>query len=151
MPYQGYLAIKLLHLLFMAGWLAAGLSAPGDVRRPLPLGRPHAGALVARIQRSMRITLGAGFLTMLTGIGLIFSQGGFAFVPARIHAGFGLTLLALAVEVVLAEPAWRGIKKVIEGGGDLQEAIARSRRFSMYFGIGHLLRFLILVLMVFKF
>ncbi|AUX26828.1 hypothetical protein SOCEGT47_073980 [Sorangium cellulosum] len=151
MPHEVYLTLRLLHLVFMAGWLAAGLSAPSDIRRTLALGRPHVDALVPRAQRSIKITQGAGYLTVLTGVGLIFAQGGFAFVAPRIHAGFALALVALAIEAVLAEPAWRRIKKEIEGGGDLKEALASARRFSMAFGIGHLLRFVILVLMVFRF
>jgi hypothetical protein len=47
-----YFAVKLVHILATAVWFGGGLFLPGDIRRTLALGRPHADALVPRIKPS---------------------------------------------------------------------------------------------------
>lgn len=147
MHFYVYSGIRLLHILAMAGWLASGLWVAGDIQRTLPLGRPHTDVLVARVERSKRVTIGSALLTVATGLGLVFAQGGFAAMPVRIHVGFGLTLCILAVGALLAEPAWRRIKAAVEAGGD---AAAASRRFSVFYGVEHALKLVVVFVMVFK-
>ena len=144
-----YLALKTLHILSTAAWFGSGLGLPGDIRRTLEQGRPHADLLVSRVTRSYRILFGGAILTVLTGLGLIFHLGGFARVGSGIHAGFGITLIILLMEVILVRPTWGRIAGIIRTGGpDLDEAKRLAGRLAMLHGIEHLLWLGVLILMV---
>ncbi|WP_437895469.1 hypothetical protein [Sorangium sp. So ce124] len=151
MPFYFYSLVKLLHLIAMAFWLAAAVSMPGDTRRTLLLGRPHVDALVPRARRSIRIALASGLLTIATGGALVAAHGGLGGVSMRIQIGLVLTLVLFAVSAALVLPTWRRLSKLIEGGGDLQHALALSRKLTMYTGLEHLFRFSVLTLMVFRY
>lgn len=147
-----YLILKTIHILSAAAWFGTELSLSGDVRRTIERGRPHTDLLPERVNRSGKIALIAGVLTLGTGLGLIFNMGGFANVRPNIHAGFGLTLLLFAVGVGLTLPTWRRIEAILTAeGGDLAEARRLAGRFAMFHGIEHLLWLVVLVLMVFRF
>jgi hypothetical protein len=151
MPFHLYSLLRLVHIASMAFWLAAGVSAPGDIRRTLALGKPHTTALVARVNRSACLTIGSAIATVLTGLALVFSQGGFGAMSARLHVGFALTLATFAVGATLANPAWQRIEKILQADGDLDEARRHGRRFAGAFALESLLKVTILALMIFKF
>lgn len=146
-----YPLIRIAHLASMAVWFGAALLAPGDVRRTLARGKPHVEALGDRIPRTLRLSAIAGVLTVASGFGMIFSLGGFAGVSPRIHAGLGLTMIALALEVVALGPTWARIAGLIETGAGGDELTSARKRFSALSGVLHLIRFTVLVLMVYRF
>ena len=150
MHFYVYSLILLVHILSMAIWLASGLWVAGDMRRTLALGKPHTEVMVTRIERSKRITIASALLTVASGLGVVFAQGGFSVMPIRIHLGIGLTLCTFTVGAVLAEPTWQRIKKIAGSGGDASEALGLARRFSVFYGIEHVLKLVILFLMVVK-
>ncbi len=142
--------LRILHLFSMAVWVGSPLNAPGDIRRTLALGYPHAEALIPRIRQSARITMAAGLVTIATGLAVVFALGGFKAVPARIHIGMGLSLLTLLWGALVVDPAWRRIAKTIQARGDLAGAAVLSRRFTVRMGVEHLLRLSVIVLMAWK-
>lgn len=152
MPTLPYLILKTLHILSAAIWLGAGLPVSRDVRRTIERGRPHTDLLPERVNRSGKVAVIAGVLTLGTGVNLVFSVGGFANVRPNIHVGFGLTLLLFAIEAGLVRPTWRRIAAILTAeDGDLAEARGLTGRFAMLHGIEHLLWLVVLVLMVFRF
>lgn len=147
-----YLILKTIHILSASVWFGAGLGVPGDIRRTIERGRPHTDLLPDRVRRAGKMTMGAGLLTLLTGLGLIFNLGGFANVRPNVHAGFGLTLVLLVFGFGVTLPTWKRIAAILSAeGGDLGEARRLAGRFAMFQGIEHLLWLVVLVLMVFRF
>jgi uncharacterized membrane protein len=92
-----YLILKVLHISCAAAWFGYGVGLAGDVRRTLALGRPHTESLVARTSRSTRVTIICGWLTFLTGVGVIFATKSVGSIPGRILAGGALTLVMFAI------------------------------------------------------
>jgi len=150
MHFHLYSLLRMAHLLSMAVWLANGLTVTSDMRRTIPLGKPHTELLIARIHRSSRITIGSGLLTIVTGLGLVFAQGGFSAMPLRIHVGLALTLVTCGVGATLAEPSWQRIVKAIRADDDVAEVTRLARRFSAFYGVEHALKLVVAALMIFK-
>ena len=147
-----YLILKTIHILSTAIWLGAGLTVAGDVRRTIEQGRPHTDLLITRVNRQGKMAGIFGMLTVLSGLNLIFTMGGFGNVGHNIHAGLGLSLLIFAVGLGLSMPTWRRIRTILgTEAGDLGEARRLAGRLGMFTGIEHLLWLVVLVLMVMKF
>jgi hypothetical protein len=143
-------ALRLVHFLGMGLWFFAAMSAPGDVRKTLALGKPHTDQLVSRVGRAVSIGLIGGLLTIASGLAMIFAYGGFGQVRPTIHAGLSLSFVALALELAMLRPA---ITKLGESlaSGDGRELRTLGGRIGMFVGIGHLLKLVVLLLMVFRF
>jgi hypothetical protein len=139
--------VKLLHILAMAVWFGIGLSVASDVRKTLARGKPHTELLGARVGRTLMMEMGAGLITIVSGLGLIFLRGGMKGVPPRIHAGLGLAIVSYALLLVVIRPAASRIDEVIEKG-DGNALRDLSTRLAMTTGIDHALKLVILVLMV---
>jgi len=144
-----FLALRAVHLLSMAVWLGGGLTIAGDVRRTIARGKPHTDVLAARIERGLGIGAIAGTFTLFTGLGMVFAMGGFGAVSPRIHAGLALALVTFAVELLGLRPTVSRLGQAL-AAGDAKDLKPMQRRIAMFTGIGHLLKLVILVLMVFK-
>ncbi len=142
-------AIRLLHFLGMAVWFASALSIGGDVRKTIARGKPHTDVLADRVDRQINIGLIASLVTIGSGLGLIFALGGFASVGPRIHAGFSLALVTVAVEVLGLRPTVGRLRAAL-GAGDGRDLRALTGRVAMFAGITHSLKLVTLVLMVFR-
>lgn len=145
-----YLALRLVHLMSAAVWFGATLIVAGDVRRSVELGGAAARAMIDRVRRTLVLSSAAGATALASGLGLVFFLGGFRSVPARIHAGFGLSLLALAIEVSVLGAAFRRITDGVTQD-DSQEARGGTRQFAGLTGVLHLLRAVVFALMVLRF
>jgi hypothetical protein len=143
-----FYALKALHVAAAGAWFGVKLTAPGDIRQALALGRPHTLQLVPRIQRGARIAIGSGVVTLLSGLALVLAAGGFGAVPLRIHISLALVLLLFALGALVIDPTWKRIARLIEADGELDEARRLARRFGMLMGIEHLLWATVLVLML---
>lgn len=137
----------LLHILSAATWIGAALWMPGDVRRTLALGRPHAEALATRARSALRLDLLAGIATVVTGLGVLGLDG--VHPGTGIMVGFAASFLRLAVVWVGMLPAWKAVEARIAGGGDLAPAAAPARRMGMLSGIAHTLWLVALAGMIF--
>lgn len=139
--------VLLLHILSSAAWIGAALWVPGDVKRTLALGRPHAEALAARVGPGLRLDVYAGLATLITGLGVLAVDG----VHPRpgIMVGFLAAMARLAVVWAAMAPAWRAVEARIASGGDLAAAMPPARRMAMLSGIAHTLWLVALAGMVF--
>jgi uncharacterized membrane protein len=139
--------VLLLHILSAAAWIGAALWLPRDVKRTLALGRPHTEALAARVRPALRLDLGAGIATVITGLAVL---GIDARHPAAgIMVGFAAAIVRLAVVRLAMFPAWRAVEARIAAGGDLAPAAAPARRMGMLSGIAHTLWLVALAGMIF--
>lgn len=145
-----YLALRLVHLMSAAVWFGATLTVAGDVRRSVELGGAAAQGMIDRVRRTLVLSSAAGATALGSGLGLLFVLGGFRAVPARIHAGFGVSLLALAIEVSVLGAAFRRISDGV-AQGDSDEARAGTRQFAAVTGVLHLSRAVVFTLMVLRF
>jgi hypothetical protein len=141
--------LRLLHFLGMAVWFAGALGIAGDVRKTIARGKPHTEVLVPRVTRALDIGAVAAVVTIGSGLGMVFALGGFGAVGPRIHAGMGLAILTLAVEVMLLKPAAQRLGDAL-GSGDGRELRPMAGRIAMLAGITHSLKLVTLVLMVFR-
>lgn len=144
-----YYPIRIVHLLSMAVWFALPLMIAGDLKRSLAAGKAAAEAAVARVERTLAISSAGAVATIVSGLIMIFALGGFGAISPRIHAGFGLALLLLALEFFVLKGAVGRAGEAI-GGGKPEEAQPFVARVGMVGGISHLLKLIILVLMVWK-
>ena len=143
-------AIRLCHFLGMAVWFAGALGIAGDVRKTIARGKPHTAILVPRVMRALNIGSVAAIVTIASGIGMVFALGGFKAVQPRIHAGMGLAILTLAVEIMLLKPAAARLGEALDSG-DGRELRPTAGRIAMFSGITHALKLVTLVLMIFRF
>lgn len=146
-----YSILILIHVLAMAVWFAGGFFIAGDVKKSIALGSSHLKSMVARANAAERLSTISGMLTAISGFALVFAGGGFAAQPARIHIGLALTILTLFITALFTNSTMRRIAGIVERNGDLAEAAAHAKRLSMFAGIEHLLKTIIMALMVVRF
>jgi len=140
--------LRVLHFLGFAVWFGGALSIATDVRKTLTRGTPHTDVLADRVNRQVSIGLVAALVTIGSGLGMLFAIGGFAAVGPRIHAGLSLALVAFAVELLGLKPAIGRLRKAI-AAGKADDLRAITGRIAMLTGIGHSLKLVTLLLMVF--
>ncbi|MFN8673893.1 MAG: hypothetical protein U0457_17665 [Candidatus Sericytochromatia bacterium] len=142
--------IKLFHIIFSSVWFASAFFTSKDLRVTLEKGSPHTELLKGRVNSVSKMNLISGIFTIITGIGLIFALGGFAAVPKAIHTSLLLTIIVLVIDLAVLNGIWNKIESIINKNESLEEAQKLSKKYSMFLGIEHLLRTIILVLMVLK-
>lgn len=142
--------LKLLHIIFSSVWFSSAFFIPKDIRTTLEKGAPHTELLKGRVLSTQKINIPSGLLTFLTGMGLIFASGGFASVPKAIHVSILLTLGVVFIDLAVLSGIWQKISDIIDKNEDLEEAKKLSKKYSMFLGIEHMLRTIILILMILK-
>lgn len=139
-------ALEILHIAVAAAWFGSRLLIPGDVRASLH--EPASpGLVVDRVGKARRVALVAGVLTLLSGLGLMQLTTGLLDAPWWIYAGLAAVVVMLAVDWLVAGPAWRRIKAGLESG-DAPAAAASVPRFRQAINLESLLWLLALVAMV---
>lgn len=122
-----FLIIRLLHLLFMAVWLAAIVK---EVSSPLVF---TGDQQVDKKQYQYHAKI-AGILGILGGVGAIFTGGwlghlmGFSNLPWSIHAGFTIAFVMGAITIFGIGWGYRRIGKAIEKGAERLELEALSKK-----------------------
>lgn len=145
-----YTGSKLLHIIFASVWFAGNLTFSKDIKQTLQAGAPHTKLLLERGKMAQMFTLPAGAFTVATGFELIFTMGGFKAVPMGIHISLVLAIIAVLIEGMMIMPAWHKITEYIQEEKNMEEIKDLPKKISMFTGITHLLRTIILVLMVIK-
>jgi hypothetical protein len=135
-----YLSLRVLHLISMATWFGVGLFTPGDIRRPLAAGG-DTSHLRDRVNRVSRVGAGFGWLTFLSGIGLIISMGGMGAVPVPIHIALTLTLV---------KRTWNKLEELLLAGASAETTAPLVKRGAMFAGIFQTLWLINLLLMVLR-
>jgi hypothetical protein len=143
-----YLALRFVHIAAMAAWFAPVLFVAGDARRSIEAG--DLAGLRGRLARSGPIAAGAGLVTVVTGIALIFAMGGFGAVPVTIHVGLTLGLVMWLLGALGIGGTARRIDAAIAAGAGKEQLLPLARRLGMLAGIFHLLWAVTLGLMVFR-
>lgn len=143
------LALRLVHLLSMAVWFVAPMSITSDLKKTLARGKPHTDALVGRVERSLNIALVGAGLTIASGLGLIFTTGGFKVVSKLIHAGFALALIVLSIEFFVVKGAIGRLEGALKDDAS-RDAQAAIKRVAMVTGIVHTLKLIIMAMMVWR-
>lgn len=144
------LLLRFFHIIFASVWFSSAFFIPKDLRNTLEKGSPHTELLKERVISTQKINVPTGFLTFLTGMGLIFANGGFSSVPKSIHTSILLTIAVIVIDLAVLGGIWKKISVIIDSNAGLDEAKKLSKKYSMFLGIEHLLRTIILILMVFK-
>jgi hypothetical protein len=142
--------LRVLHIAIASVWLSANATFTGDVKKTLNAGEPHTQLLLKRAKMFEILGLPMGIATFATGFLLIMQMGGMGAVHKGIHISLLLVLLAVVVEGAMILPTWRKIADIIKSSGDLEEAKKLSKKLTMFTGIEHLLRTVVLVLMIWK-
>ena len=137
--------LTLLHIITAAAWFGMGLRLAAQARAVLTLDRPAALALADDTARTVRfmglfigLTLLFGFATFVVGSIGPASYGG------QFHTAMTLIVVLVAIQYLLVQPAWTKLRNAVETGDDAE---AFRKRVAMGVGIGHLLWFVLLVLM----
>ncbi len=146
-----YYSLKVLHVAVASVWIGAGLLGPQDVRDSLLAGSSQVPALLGRLKKIARVMNTSALLTVVTGFALIFAGGGFAGTPMRINIGIGLTFLAYAAGRWMIRPAIMAIAGSAKRELSKQEASAMADTFARAVNTEHVLRFAVLVLMIYPF
>jgi len=129
-------ALRLLHVLSMATWLASSLWLAGDARRSLSAGADEARGFLVRASAALRLDRIAGGLTILTGLALLhFAQ---AWPPRPgLWLGIVLAVVRAGLTDVVIGPAVRRIGAGLEGGQDPAALLPVARRLAAVSGAGH--------------
>lgn len=138
-----------LHILSVAGWLAAALWLAGDVKRTLALGKPHVDALPARILPQLGLDSVASISVFASGILIMWGE---SWSPPRPGIAAGIVLAIVRGGVL----GWvRGKIRAIVGRAQAGEAFAPGdpalRRLGIGAGVAHALWVLALAGMVFPY
>ncbi len=137
--------LTLLHIITAAAWFGMALRLAAQARAVLSLDRPAALALADDTGRTVRFM---GFFIVLT---LVFAFATFvvgSIGPVRYggqyHAAMTLIVVLVAIQYFLVQPGWKKLRGAVEAGTDAE---AFRKRVAMGVGLGHLLWFVLLVLM----
>ncbi len=139
------LVLTLLHIITAAAWFGMGLRLAAQARAVLSLDRPAALALADDTGRTVRfmgffivLTLVFAFATFVVGIIGSMQYGG------QYHTAMTLIVVLVAIQYFLVQPGWKKLRGAVEAGTDAE---AFRKRVAMGVGLGHLLWFVLLVLM----
>lgn len=138
-----------LHVLCVATWWGVPLTSPGMVRRGLAGGEKTFKAATITASRMGMIAGISGILSLVTGLVLVFNQGGFSAVAPTIHVSLTLVIVMLGISFGLMKPTGGKLLAAAESWSDqTPTAVAPLlKRMAMGGGILQLLWMVVLVLM----
>ncbi len=141
-----------IHIAAAAMIFAAPMGTIGSLKRALADGSPGVLRSAAKDASVRAMLAQAGsVLTLLTGLGLIFMLGGFGAVSPRIHAAFGLLILALGFSLGFMKPTGKKLGMAAQATPPEKEAIQGCLgRLRVGNGVLHLVWLTILILMIYK-
>jgi len=145
-----YVLLKLAHIALSAIWMGAGIGFPLDVRATIARGPPHTQVLRERVARVTRIVLPCALLTVLTGVALVLSAGGFSQVSPRFLWAFAPVTAGFLTGGGFVEPTLRKLWRAIDDGDRAAQA-RLARRFTAGIAVEHVFRVTTLALMVVPF
>ena len=144
----GYLLF--FHILFAASWWGVPMGLPSRLKRALAVDGPTFRAATEDAGRRGAIASGMGLMTFATGLGMIFSRGGFGSVGPQIHAAMTLVVIMLGLGVAVMKPGTAKLFAMTDDWNDSKssDASALIKRLSMTAGILQLLWVVTLALML---
>ena len=145
-------ALVIFHVTCAAILFGLPLGLPGTCRRAMAASQGALQVAAADAVRKGKILGGASLLTLVTGVSLIMSVGGFGAAPKNFHAALGLMIVAIVVSAGIIRPA--GSNLVIAAAGDtLKQDLANQsiKKMAMGSGILQLMWLSMLALMFTRF
>lgn len=141
--------LVLLHVLTAAAWFGLGLRLAGRARRVLALDGDARTALATDGRATVRQMTLFIVLTFLFSIGAFVAGGHFSAYGPLYHTALLLILLLTADQLFVIRPGWNALQNALPAGGDpdTDAAEAARKRVAIGTGVGHLLWFVLLVLM----
>jgi uncharacterized membrane protein len=132
-------ALRLLHVVSMASWLAASLWLAGDARRSLSAGAGEARAFLVRGRAALRLDRIAGLCTILTGLALLALLWRAGVWPPRagLHVGMTLAIVRAGLTDAVLSPTLRRIAAGVEGGQEPASLLPLARKLAAVSGAGH--------------
>ena len=129
--------LVIAHILFAAVWFGSSLALP-TLSRAATAGSGEAVAVAGG--RIVQFMTGAVGLWYLFALAAFFVGGGFSAYTPPYHASLTLGLALVLIQLLVIRPSWAKVAAGDESG---------RKRLAMWLGVGHLLWFVILVLMFF--
>lgn len=145
-----FLVARTVHFICMALWIGFGIYAGLDARTSFAAGPSNFPALRARQRRVGPIMGASGFLTLASGLVMIFCHGGFAHVPVCIHVGLLTGLISGVVGAVGIGGTWSKVDKMMEEGKDVAMMEPLMKRIGTLGKVFQALWLVTLLLMVFR-
>ncbi len=144
----GYLL--LFHILFASSWWGVPLGLPSRLKRALAVDGKTLRAAAEDANRRGAIASGMGLMTFATGLGMVFSIGGFGSVGPEIHAAMTIVIIMLALGLAVMKPGGAKLYAMTDDWNDSKTAEAEAiiKRLAMVGGILQLLWVGTLVLML---
>lgn len=146
-----YQLVIIVHVMLAMTWFGSTLSWPRSMRQIAGCDPECAKAQLQGWQRTGTIAAVAGFLVLLTGIGLaLMFPGGFGGLPVRYHIALGITLAWNILGGVGAGPTSMKFAEQVQAGVSGEALKPLVKQASMISGIMHLLFVIVLVLMLWR-
>ena len=99
-----YKLLLILHIASAALLFGGGIGLVRNLKRCFDAGKAAFSAATLDASKRGKIMSAASLSTIATGLGLIFSVGGFKAIPVTIHIALTLMLIAVGVSSVLIRP-----------------------------------------------
>lgn len=144
--------LLVIHITAAAIIFAAPLGTGGSLRRALASGDAAVMRSAAKDAGARANLAGlASWVTLATGLALIFVMGGFVTVRPQIHAALGLLLLAIGFSLGFMRPAGRRLAVAANAEPpNLAVFEGELKKLQAGTGVLHLLWLTVLVLMVYR-
>ncbi len=145
-----HLLLRLFHVLSMAVWVGTTLFLSGDIKRTLQAGPDHLPLLKDRVDRSLRIGNLSGVATLVSGVALVRSAGGFGAVPPAVHSGLLGAIILFGVSAGGLQRTWRKLEARLDGGADATSLVPQARKLHLITKVFQTIWLIVLCLMVFR-
>jgi hypothetical protein len=146
-----YQLVVILHVMLAMTWFGSTLLFPRTLRQIAACDSACAKAQLPGLQRSGMIAASAGFLVLLTGVGLaLMFPGGFGALPVRYHISLGVTLAWNILGFAALGPTAMKFAEAVNAGSSSETLKPLVKQASMLGGIMHMLFTIVLVLMLWR-
>lgn len=146
-----YQLTVILHVMVAMTWFGGTLTLPRTLRQIANCDPECAKSQLPSLQRQGTLAAAAGFLVLLTGVGLaLMFPGGFGALPVRYHIALGLTLAWNILGGVGVVPTMGRFAEAVSAGAGKETLGPLVKQASMLGGISHMLFTIVLVLMLWR-
>jgi len=143
-----HLTLILLHIITAAAWFGLGLRLAGRARSALEKSGAARRTLAEDGARSVGLMNLFVVLTLVFSLGAFVVGGHFAAYGPAYHSAVTLVIVLTLVQLFVIRPGWNALRdSVAAEGGDPEAAESGRKRVVIGTGVGHLLWFVLLVLM----
>ncbi len=147
-----HIILVVVHIACAAILFGYPLGMAGLVRRALEVSPEAFKQATAELGKRSVVASMASMATLLTGVGLIFSLGGFATVSKNFHASLSIMIAAIVFNMIWMKPSTGKLLAQAEADTVDQEAVqSLLKKLNMGSGIMQLIWIVLLALMMYRF